>query len=77
MLHPNEMEKPRQQEPAKAITRTFKSNDPAWVQNYAGKPKWLARKIIADTGPVSYKVRYKDRYKEGMLTSLKYMLTYK
>ena len=45
MLHPNEMEKPRQQETAKALTRTFKANDPVWVQNYTGKPKWLAGKL--------------------------------
>ena len=71
MLHPNEMEKPRQQETAKALTRTFKANDPVWVQNYTGKPKWLAGKIVAETGPVSYKVRVQGQIQRRHVDQLK------
>ena len=51
-LHPDEIEKPVQQTAALPHTRKFECDDPVWVRNYTGKPKWTAGKVIPKTGPV-------------------------
>ena len=57
MLHPDEIEKTKEQITTKTHTREFESDDPVWIRNYIRKPKWTAEKVIAKTGPVSYKIR--------------------
>ena len=68
MLHPEEMEKPKQQTTALAHTRNFESDDPVWIRNYTGKPKWIAGKV---TGPVSYKVKMTGQTQRRHIDQLK------
>ena len=55
MLHPKEMEKPKQQTTALAHTRKFESNDPVWIRHYTGKPKWIAGKSYPRQDPLAIK----------------------
>ena len=59
-LHPDDIEKPLQTA-ALPHTRKFECNYPVWIRNYTGKPKWVAEKVIAKRGPVSYKVRVRGQ----------------
>ena len=48
-VHPDKVEKPKQQTSAKAHTRELEPDDCVWIWNYRGKPKWVAGKVIAKT----------------------------
>ena len=68
-LHPDDIEKPLQ---TAALPHTRKlCDDPVWVRNYTGKPKWVARKVIAKRGPVSYKVRVREQVQRRHIDQLK------
>jgi len=41
-------------------TRSFEPDDPVWLRNYSGNPKWIAATVVMKTGPVSYKVVSSD-----------------
>ena len=70
-LHPDEVEKPKQQTSAKAHTRELEPDDRVWIRNYRGKPKWIAGKVIAKTGPVSYKVKAQGQIQRRHIDQLK------
>ena len=74
-LHLDEIEKPSQAA-ALSHTRKFECDDPVWIRNYTGKPKWVAGKVIAKTGPVSYKVRVRGQVQRRHIDQLKKSLQY-
>ena len=41
-------------------TRSFEPDNPVWLRNYSGNPKWIAGTVVMKTGPVSYKVMSGD-----------------
>ena len=41
-------------------TGSFEPDDPVWLRNYSGNPKWIAGTVVMKTGPVSYKVMSGD-----------------
>ena len=69
-MHPDDIEKPLQTA-ALPHTRKFKCDDPVWVRNYTGKPKWVVGKVIAERGPVSYKVRVQGKVQRRHIDQLK------
>ena len=56
------------QEPTRALVLTCESDDPVWIRNYTGKPKWIAGKV---TGPVSYKVKMTGQTQRRHIDQLK------
>ena len=71
LLHPNELEETHQKTAAKVHTRQFKCDDKVWVRIYSGKSKWIAGKITAITGPVSYKVEVHGRIQRRHIDQLR------
>ena len=37
-------------------TRSFEPDNPVWLRNYSGNPKWIAGTVVMKTGPFSFKV---------------------
>ena len=45
---------------SKKELEVFEPDDPVWLRNYSGNPKWIAGTVVMKTGPVSYKVMSGD-----------------
>jgi len=60
LLQPDELQKFEMQTNVKESTRSFEPDDPVWLRNYSGNPKWIAGTVIMKTGPVSFKVVSSD-----------------